>query len=260
MITSSAPAQESDPWNDGNDPWSQFRPPPGLSLSKPGVSSVAVASTAKIDQLREELQGGITEMVQKQVSALAGSATQHEARLTKLETGMNELRLQNNKFEDWFSKFGQQASQTSAQVQEVTKAVAHQKQEITHLHGEVAKQSDTLQGAVGQLQRDLNQQISAQLSAQLEQIQGLLTSKKPRNELALALCLQPVWTFLLWIILSLCGSFGLIAERLNAGLGSYGSGGPGRFRPCWILAGIVMLGAEAEGLALPARTCIFSCG
>ena len=88
-----------------------------------------------------------------------------EARLTKLETGMQEPRTQNAKFEDWFSKFGQQVSHTSAKVQEVTQVVAQQQQEPAHLRGEVAKQADVVQTAVGQMQRDLNAQISAQFTA-----------------------------------------------------------------------------------------------
>ena len=97
------------PWN-GMDPWGGYNKfPDAEDAGQTGHR------TSKLEQLQEQVQGVVENGIK--------DAT--EQRLQKLETGMTELREQNQKFEHWFGEAGrsnaairQEVSTLSAQVKE----------------------------------------------------------------------------------------------------------------------------------------------
>ena len=166
-----------DPWSNGKDPWSQslLKPPPGLPapLPRPDASQAAT----KISQLRSELQAGVEGMVQQQVRLAVEQekpAKEVEGRIRQLEVGMQEVKQQNQKFEEWFQTLGNQSKRTAEQVAEVQHAVTGQQAEIQKVKGEVAS---SLGQAIQKLQQDMSQQLSQQTST----IEALL-AKKHRSE------------------------------------------------------------------------------
>ena len=162
-----------DPWLGGRDPWSTCRPPPGLSNAK--VSAPASTADSKLQQVREELQESFRAQFEEYSATQANKANAaHEDRLQKLEVGMTELHEQNRKFQDWCQTIGNQVSSHSNQIGEVQRAVQAQQAEVGQLRTEFTQ---VLSASTANLQQD----ISRQLSAQMQQIESLL-SKKPRTE------------------------------------------------------------------------------
>ena len=135
--------EAEDPWLHGKDPWSTFRAPPGLSQPKPAATATSPAAS-KLSQVRSELSAEVRQLVQESVAHGSGSTPQTDKRIQQLEVGMQELRQQNGKFENWFATFGQQVSDTKAQIGEVRQAVASQQKDLAQVKGEVAKQSDVI--------------------------------------------------------------------------------------------------------------------
>ena len=154
-----------DPWSNGRDPWSKAKPPHDITLP---ASQGSAAS--KLEQISTDLRKDMHQIVKEHVgSSSSDSAT--ESRLHRLEVGLGEVKMQNEKFETWFATFG-------GKVSDLSGAVQSQKQEISHLRSEV---QSSVASAVNGLQSDLTQQLSAQLAGQLEQIQAMF-HKKHRPE------------------------------------------------------------------------------
>ena len=182
-----SPEGARDPWSDGSDPWSRARlkAPPGLP--PPSIPPVAPAPT-KLAKLETDMKDSLEQFVREQVAARSSSTPpdSQEARLTQLESSMQELKAQNDKFEGWFQTFGTKVQQQADQVSEVQQAVHTQGAELQQVRQEMGAQSAVIQASVQQavhsMQTELTAQLSSQLAGQLEQIQGLLGSKKPRTE------------------------------------------------------------------------------
>ncbi|CAE7241535.1 aquIMA [Symbiodinium microadriaticum] len=138
------PQSSTDPWSGGRDPWSQARLPPGLPAPAVPVATGAAqpsAAVSKLTQVKSELQAGLATLVRKEVHAVTSSAatpnTAQDDRIQKLEVGLNEVRMQNNKFEEWFQTFGTQMRQQAEQVLEVQQTVKSQQSELGNLRSEV---------------------------------------------------------------------------------------------------------------------------
>ena len=175
------PSVAADPWSGGRDPWSAARPPPGLPLptTSPSTPSTSSAST-KLLQLKTELQDGLATLVRQHVqdavpaAASSQTAQAHEGRLQQLEVGLQEVRRQNSKFEEWFQTFGSQMQQQAGKVDDLHKTLTHQQTEISQVKTEVS-------AAMAQAMSALHQDMSKQLAAQTASLEAML-SKKPRTE------------------------------------------------------------------------------
>ena len=144
--------------------------PPGLPCSS--------AATTKLSQIEQGLRQDVKDLVQQQVSALvaeqpgtSSGSTKDSARLDKLESSVQEMRHQNQKFEEWFQKFGHQVQQQQAEIAQV-------RQEVT-AHTSAVQAS--VKSAVAGMQQEVSQSLGSQLAQQMEQIQALL-AKKQRQE------------------------------------------------------------------------------
>ena len=181
------PEGDSDPWANGRDPWAISRSEPA---GQPGLTAISgtaanIPSTAetKLSQLRQDLAAQVKDLVQEQVANRPASSqeTVHETRLQKLEVGVQELQLQNSKFETWFQKFGQQVAATGQQVQEVASAVVQQKTELVQVQTEVARQAEAVQTSVQQAVGHMQAEVSHQIGSQFERLEALL-AKRSRSE------------------------------------------------------------------------------
>ena len=129
------------------------------------------------------------DLVQKHLDASGKAVTQKadaaEARLCQLETGFQELKAQNSKFEGWFQSFGQKVTESHARAETLTQSLQAQAGEVAQLRAEVARQAEqlpaTVQSAVSSLLAELGAQMQQQFQQQHSQLEALL-SKKQRSE------------------------------------------------------------------------------
>ena len=159
------PDPADNPWSNGRDPWSNAKPPHDITLP---ASQGSAAS--KLEQISTDFRKDMHQIVKEHVGS-SSSDPATESRLRRLEVGLGEVKMQNEKFETWFATFG-------GKVSDLSGAAQSQKQEISHLRSEV---QSSVASAVNGLQNDLTQQLSAQLAGQLEQIQAMF-HKKHRPE------------------------------------------------------------------------------
>ncbi|CAE7342035.1 aquIMA [Symbiodinium sp. CCMP2592] len=174
------PQSSADPWAGGRDPWSLSRPPPGLpapAASSQQCPAPPSAAVSKLTEVKSELQANLATVVRKEVQAATSSvkaADPNDARIQQLEVGLNEVRMQNSKFEEWFQTFGTQMRQQATQVVEVQKAVSAQQGEFSALKSDV---TTSIAQAMNSLQSDMQKQFASQ-TASLE----AMLAKKPRTE------------------------------------------------------------------------------
>ena len=177
-----------DPWSHGRDPWAASLVPAPPGLSKPTAPPVSATSTSKFAQLKDDLATEVKTMVQQQVGAVTAAPAigdEHTARIKQLEVGFQELKLQGDKFEGWFQKFGAQVSSSNAKMQELAQTVTAQQQELSQVRGEVARQAEVVEASVHRsvtaMQTEVSNQISSQIASQYEKLEALL-AKRQRAE------------------------------------------------------------------------------
>ena len=161
-----------DPWQGGRDPWSLAAPSENRQSAVPSAQSVS-----KWGQLETELKQDVQNLVQQAVAAnhtaTASSSSGQGHRLCQLESGVQELRMQNQKFENWFQTFGQQVTDQSKSLTTLQQSVQRQQQELSQVRTEVTQ-------AVTAVHTDVSQQLTTQLATQMERIQELFAEKKAR--------------------------------------------------------------------------------
>ena len=169
-------AVEPDPWQNRTDPWSKAR-----SSSDGGkVTAVSLPVAAKLDKLESGLKQEMQSIVRKELadSQSSSASTEHEARFKKLEVGMSELKLQNQKFEGWFQSFGKQVNEQSGALAAVHSTLQSQQQELSQVCQDM---QTTVASAVGSVQSELAKQLASQLAGQFEQIQELFADNTARR-------------------------------------------------------------------------------
>ena len=176
--SASSSSTGEDPWANGQDPWAKYR------RGQPEVPKATAGAASKIKEVQQQLKQEVDDAVQSSLAERRALDEATEHRFQKLETGLTELRAQGQKFENWFSEAGKRMDQQAGEVHSLQQAVQSQRQEIGQLHGQIATQGEVMSNTVSQavvtMRNDLNTQLSTQLTAQMEQIQALL-SKKQRD-------------------------------------------------------------------------------
>ena len=160
-----------DPWSNWQDPWAQAK----LS-GKVGVSSASSATSAastRISQLEADSKQCVRDQVQQRMAETPetmSACPEQAQRIERLEVSMQELQLQNTKFEGWFSSLGKQVADTNASVAEVQHVVRNQQADLQRMQGDMAQQADLVQSsvlaAVGRMQQEVSNQLATQLSSQ----------------------------------------------------------------------------------------------
>ena len=111
----------ADPWwrsNSGHkDPWGGWR----------GTDDVPMTVTPKLDSMEERLKGSIANSVTE--------AT--DARLTKMETDIHEMKQQHGQCQQWFVEAGQANSQMQTQINVLATQVTENKKELSSMGVEI---------------------------------------------------------------------------------------------------------------------------
>lgn len=125
------------PWN-GLDPWG------GYNKFQDGVEPDAqMTRSTKLERLQSQMH----EVVETSLK----DAT--EQRFQKLETGITELREQNQKFETWFGEAGQSTAALRQDVSVLTGQVRENQQNISTLSGEIRSGFANLEALLAKKQR-----------------------------------------------------------------------------------------------------------
>ena len=109
------------PWN-GLDPWGGFNKFP--EAEETGQSS---HRTSKMEQLQVQVQGVVENGIK--------DAT--EQRFQKLETGITELREQNQKFENWFGEAGRSNAAIRQEVSSLAVQVKENKENLSAMSTDI---------------------------------------------------------------------------------------------------------------------------
>ena len=169
-----------DPWAHGQDPWSAART--GVELSASSATRPSPATVSKLEQIQADLRHDLTAMVTQQVQVQTQQAppglSDQDKRLHALEVGLNEVKPQNGKFEEWFQSFGSKVGAQATAVSELQATVQTQKNEIIKCRADL---QHAVQHAVTSLQTELTQQLSSQLQGQFDQIQSLFSEKRSKT-------------------------------------------------------------------------------
>jgi len=125
------------PWS-GMDPWGGYNKfPEGQDHDVP------MARTSKMDRLHHQ--------VHEVVESSLKDAT--EQRFLRLETGITELREQNQKFETWFGEAGQSTAALRQDVSALTVQVKENQQNISTMSGEIRSGFANLEALLAKKQR-----------------------------------------------------------------------------------------------------------
>lgn len=85
--------------------------------------------------------------------SMDGFQQETDTRLSCLETGITELRANNQKFEGWFNQIDQQLA---AKVDSITQQVDLQGHRVEQINRDLASQVSTLQSSVSAIQQDIS--------------------------------------------------------------------------------------------------------
>ena len=125
------------PWN-GLDPWGGYN-----KFSEGQEQDSQMTRTSKMERLQYQMH----EVVESSLK----DAT--EQRFLKLETGITELREQNQKFETWFGEAGQSTAALRQDVNVLTSQVRENQQNINTLSGEIRSGFANLESLLAKKQR-----------------------------------------------------------------------------------------------------------
>ena len=125
------------PWN-GVDPWGGYN-----KFKENADQDVQMARSSKA----ERWQTQVHEVVENSLK----DAT--EQRFQKLETGLTELREQNQKFKNWFGEAGQSTAALRQDVNQLSGQVRENQQNITSLSEEIRSGFANLEALLAKKQR-----------------------------------------------------------------------------------------------------------
>ena len=88
--------------------------------------------------------------------SMDGFQQETDTRLSRLETGITELRANNQKFEGWFNQMHQTDQQLAAKVDSITQQVDLQGHRVEQINRDLASQVSALQSSVSTIQQDIS--------------------------------------------------------------------------------------------------------
>ena len=172
------PTQSSmlDPWLT-TDPWSSFRP-------STAAASSSQAAPDKVRQLESRMQQSIEEAAEKlraemqnqdqSMECTSELQEAYEARFSRLEVGMNEMRQQNEKLEGWVTQVANGCQQTSTEVAQIRQQLGTQQQEFMQFRHETT----THAAATSQQFQELRTEMQSEMQKGFSHIAGLLEKKQ----------------------------------------------------------------------------------
>lgn len=153
-------ATTSDPWtHPGTDPWSSN--PWG---NYHGPSSSAPRASDKMQQLEDRLKQQMTAHIAASTDATMSQdhpefeefRAETQERMAKMESSMQELQAQGQKFEGWFTHLNQADQHLAAQLDITTQQVETQGHRIEQINKDMNQQVGTLQTGLNKVQTDLD--------------------------------------------------------------------------------------------------------
>lgn len=96
-----------------------------------------------LNSVRHEL--AISQHTSDVDDSMDGFQQETESRLSRLETGITELRANNQKFEGWFNQMHQTDQQLAAKVDSITQQVDVQSHRVEQINRDLASQVSNLQ-------------------------------------------------------------------------------------------------------------------
>eukprot|EP00438_Fugacium_kawagutii_P027064 Skav214855 [mRNA] locus=scaffold16:296995:306518:- [translate_table: standard] len=170
----SAPASSShggDPWLDGKDPWSGWQGPQAAAAPQ--------APSKRLDALTDQLKSEVQVAVTKEINTTAaGIPPQAEQRIQRLETGLQELQVQGQKFHHWFEETGTRLAGQDQALTQVQQQLAQTQKDLVGVHHEVQQSSDNLthamQASLQSVKKEITEEMGATLSAQMDRFEQLL--------------------------------------------------------------------------------------
>ena len=172
----------TDPWQDPNhDPWQHFK----TTTSGPSNPHTAPPSK-RYDELAKDIQAEVTKTLKQEVAAIQEQTTssQQEARFCALETGVAELKAQNNQFSHWFAEMGQKYNELHGSVGELKQCSNQQQQTMQALRQDMSNQQTQLQDAMKATFAGLKDDLSSDIKSRFDDCATLLgnSAKRPKHE------------------------------------------------------------------------------
>ena len=183
--SSSSTSAKQDPWMlAGNDPWQNWQPKSNM-LSKAATAPVQ----ARIDEVTNELKANMKSYIQEELQQTDGAASgssgkldayqsSADRRLNKLETGMQELQVQNTKFQAWFQETGTRLQSSEQQLQIMSSALETTNADVRTVKQEVQASSEAMKGAFEGMQASLSKDLDSKLSGFADRMEGMLGKRR----------------------------------------------------------------------------------
>ena len=173
---------EKDPWTEAEqDPWRAFRPSGGATGSKAAVE--VSHGHKKLDNLTSELKKDLQAELRQELQSFTsqGADPMMEQRMVQLESGMIELRHQNENFAGWFKDMGSKYQTLTTAVGDIQQATNQQRQDLQHLGNEINKTQTHLQAALTTSLGEVKQELGNEMAKRFDTFEAML-SKRSRME------------------------------------------------------------------------------
>eukprot|EP00435_Cladocopium_sp_Y103_P059762 s55_g21.t1 len=176
--SASASTSSADPWQmAANDPWKTF-----MANKSSAPSS---QPPKRIEELATKLRADLSAHVNEQLGSQSHPSA-NDARLHQLEVGMTELQAHNKQFHSWFAEAGKRMSAQDEQLQTLQGQLSQQQSDLVAVRSEVHSSAENLHQAMQvsfhAMKTDLTTDISTALSAQMDRLETMISSKKTRHE------------------------------------------------------------------------------
>ena len=107
-------------------------------------------------------------------------------RIQQLEVGLTELQAHNRQFNSWFAEAGTRLSAQDEKLQTLQSQLSQQQTDLLAVRSEVHTSADNLHQAMqvsfNTMKTDLSADIATALTAQMDRLETMITSKKSRHE------------------------------------------------------------------------------
>ena len=183
---SSSSSGPTDAWLDPrNDPWAKFKS--ATTASTPTATLAGASGTQRIDKIATELRAEVIQEVKQQLNQhgqgqastndLQTHSDRTEKRFKALESTVQEIKHQNQNFQNWFQTMDQRSAATEKAMQELQQAVQNNHQNIQQVSTAVQQTSTRLKGelqhSVGQLKND----IEGSFDKRFERLEAMMAKK-----------------------------------------------------------------------------------
>ena len=171
---------QPDPWMQ-RDPWSTWKPSTAASSSGHQNSQPQMS---RLDHIESTIKEAVAKQVKAYTPERDEDAPMSDAWKTQMETDIQELKLQNEKFHDWFNEAGSQMTQLQEGLQQQGHTIVELNKTVvlqTKTTSSLQTQFTQMETGLRQELRDFSQQQAERTQQQTEYLETLL-AKRSRHE------------------------------------------------------------------------------